>query len=122
MNQYDYRRRVSVWLIRIAAHTAPAELSLRLEEEWLADLYSRKSKWAGLTLAVGCCWASTAISKDRANREDRAPAPLPSVAALKGGVFVFGDPKLSYVSLRPVTVFLILELHAALACGLLLPL
>ena len=32
------QRSVTHWLIRYAAHHAPASLSERLEEEWLADL------------------------------------------------------------------------------------
>jgi protein TonB len=51
-------------LIRRAARRAPATLSERLEEEWLADLGSRNGSLSRLRLALGCCWATGVITRD----------------------------------------------------------
>jgi protein TonB len=51
-------------LIVRAAQRAPAALSQRLEEEWLADLGSRTGSLSRLRLALGCCWASRVIAHD----------------------------------------------------------
>ncbi|HEY6454131.1 MAG TPA: hypothetical protein VIY90_02500 [Steroidobacteraceae bacterium] len=51
-------------LILGAAQRAPAALSQRLAEEWLADLGSRTASLSRLRLALGCCWASGVIRHD----------------------------------------------------------
>ena len=53
------------WLIRRAAAHTPPPLAERLEEEWLADLTERRSSAARLRLALGCCWATSMIARDR---------------------------------------------------------
>ena len=63
-------------LIRRAARRAPATLSARLEEEWLADLGSRTGSLSRLRLALGCCWATGVIAHDF-----RMPQLAPSGAA-----------------------------------------
>jgi len=50
-------------LIRYAARNAPPALAERLEEEWLADLTAQPSSFAGLSLALGCCWAARVIER-----------------------------------------------------------
>ena len=51
-------------LIVHAAIRAPAPLSERLREEWLADLHHRHGSLARLRLAAGCHWASFSITRD----------------------------------------------------------
>lgn len=51
-------------LIVRAARKAPAALSERLEEEWLADLQSRSGSLARLRLALECWWATGVITRD----------------------------------------------------------
>jgi hypothetical protein len=51
-------------LIRHAARGAPPALAERLEEEWLAALAAQPSTFAGLSFALGCCWATCVIARD----------------------------------------------------------
>ncbi len=51
-------------LILHASRKAPAVLSERLKEEWLADLEYRSGTFAQLRLAIGCCWATMIIAHD----------------------------------------------------------
>jgi hypothetical protein len=51
-------------LILHASEKAPAALSERLKEEWLADLECRSGAMAQLRLAIGCCWATAIIARD----------------------------------------------------------
>jgi hypothetical protein len=105
---------VTHWLIHHAARGAPESLSLRLEEEWLADLEFRSSALSRLRLALGCCWATVVIVYDYSRI--RVPAASPVVAAR--GYITGADRNFGYFSLRSGTLFLILGLHAALFCGL----
>jgi hypothetical protein len=63
-------------LIKCAARGAPPELAERLEEEWLADLATQPSAFAGLSFALGCCWATWVIA-----REHRAASARVAVSA-----------------------------------------
>jgi TonB family protein len=60
----DWTERVAHRLIHRAAKRAPAALSERLEEEWLADLADRRGYFSRLRFAVGCCWATNIIAHD----------------------------------------------------------
>jgi biopolymer transport protein ExbD len=51
-------------LIECAARRAPASLSERLREEWLADLSERQGTVARMSLALGCYWAAHSIKQD----------------------------------------------------------
>jgi hypothetical protein len=51
-------------LILHASQKAPAVLSERLKEEWLAHLEYRSGPIAQLRLAIGCCWATAMIARD----------------------------------------------------------
>lgn len=105
---------VSHWLIHQAVRGAPEALSVRLEEEWLADLESRSSTLSRLRLALGCCWATVVIVKDFSGIRVRATTP---VMAAKGYITI-PDRNFGYFSLCSGTLFLILGLHAALFSGL----
>lgn len=89
--------RSSVWtdtiadhLIECAARSAPASLSARLREEWLADLSERQGTAARLKLALGCYWAAHLIKHDC--RAVDAPAALSptsdraAIAAVRQGL------------------------------------
>jgi len=56
--------RVAPRMIRQAARTAPADLSDRLEEEWLADSLQRPGPLSRLRFALGCYWAAAVIGHD----------------------------------------------------------
>ncbi len=101
------------WLIRHAAHRAPESLSSRLEEEWLADLVSRRSAWSRLSFAIGCCWASMVIVSDY----PRARVAAASSAVQARGFIALADRKLGSFSMRSGTLFLVAGLHAALFYG-----
>jgi hypothetical protein len=105
---------VSHWLIHHVARRAPESLSVRLEEEWLADLECRSSALSRLGLALGCCWATVVI----VNEYSRARVPLASPVVAARGYTALADRNFCYLSLRSATLFLILGLHAALFSGL----
>ncbi len=51
-------------LVRRAAAAAPPSLSERLEEEWLADLETRRGPVSRLLFGLGCCWAVQSIARE----------------------------------------------------------
>ena len=104
---------VTHWLIHYAACLAPESLSLRLEEEWLADSESRASALSRLRFAVGCCWATAVIVSEH----PRTQVPVVSPATTLRGSITIADRNFGYVSLRSGTLFLIVGIHAALFCG-----
>jgi hypothetical protein len=110
------------WLIRFAARHLTADLSLRLEEEWLADLDSNGSRWSRLKFSLGCCWASVVIATENARHARQAVVTPTNAIAVGRGSLTVGDSKLPYFSLRPGTLFLTVGLHVALLYGLILPL
>ena len=102
------------WLIHRAARRAPASLSSRLEEEWLADLETRSTPLSRLRFAVGCSWASGVIVRD--HPRDRVAAA--SAASTTTANIAMMDRDFGYLSLRSATLFLISGLHAAILYGL----
>ena len=106
---------VSHWLIHHVARRAPESLSVRLEEEWLADLESRSATLSRLRFAVGCCWAGLVIG----NEFPRSRVVVASSAMAPASGFVtLVDRNVGYFSLRSTTLFLIAGLYAALFFGL----
>ena len=105
---------VAHWLIHHAAYQAPDWLSLRLEEEWLADLESRASTASRLRFALGCCWAVVVITHERP--KEQTAAWNPSVP--KRGPVALAHGSAAYFSLRSGTLFLIVGLLAVLFSGL----
>jgi TonB family protein len=105
------------WLIRHGARGAPASLSERLEEEWLADLAARSGPLARLRFAIGCCWASRVITHELA-----VAARTAAAAAGAKSVTLYAQPDPSLLSPRTAVLLLILCLHAlviyALGAGL----
>jgi TonB family protein len=101
-------------LVRRAAQTAPSSLSARLEEEWLADMHERTSSLSRLRFAVGCYWASVAIGLQH------RPLSVPVASAAQGNVSMVVVEPPRFLSSRAVTFGLVLSLHAAVFCGLMM--
>jgi TonB family protein len=96
-------------LIRRAAKAAPPELAERLEEEWLADLASRRNGFGRLRLALGCLWASQVIAHDFL-----AAGAAASAASAPRSVVALGPQGFSPFSRRTTIFMLIIGMHVAL--------
>src|SRR5665213_295782 len=107
---FDLARR----LILRAAHSSPAALSERLQEEWLADLEYRIGLLARLRLAIGCCWATAVVAQDvGAPRFTVAGAlawPKPWLVGLRND--------LPMVSRRTIGFVLVAGLHGLVLYGI----
>jgi TonB family protein len=100
-------------LIQRAARSAPASLSERLEEEWLAHLGAQRAAVSKLWFAIGCCWATRVISFEHF-------APSVAAAGIAAGdstLSAFGHDS-SFFSRRTTILLLILCLHALLIYSL----
>lgn len=103
----DGSGRFCEWLLHRAARAAPAALSQRLEEEWLADLAARPSRWSRLRFAVGCCWATRVIAY-----QHYAPTLAPSGAVPGARLSPGPDGRgPGYLSRRTTTFLLVVGLH-----------
>ncbi len=95
-------------LIRRAAGKAPAALSARLEEEWLADLAARHGRAARLRFAIGCCWATRVIAREF------SPARVAATAAAGARALALeSPPQAPLFTRRTVVLILIVSLHLA---------
>jgi TonB family protein len=102
------------WLIHRAALGAPAPLSERMEEEWLADMASRPSPVSRLRFALGCCWATRVISLER-----RAASVVLATPAASGKLAIpypYGD--VGFFSRHSGTLVVVAVLHLAVFYGL----
>ena len=70
-------------LIGYAAQRTPDSLSERLEEEWLADLATKRGPILRLRFAVGCRWAANVIAHERA-----VPAVFATSSPIGHGHFI----------------------------------
>lgn len=95
-------------LIRHAARSAPATLSARLEEEWLADLMAQKGPLGRLLFALGCCWATQVIAREHLGTSTVAS----SVTA--GGKTVTLHPGFSALPRHTSALVLVVCLHLLL--------
>jgi periplasmic protein TonB len=111
-----WTERVTRWLIRRAARSAPEALAGRLEEEWLADLGARPSAWSRARFAIGCCWATKVIALEHAG----ATAALAGHAAGAKVAIPLLPGNLHPLSRRSVTLALVVGLHIALFYGLMI--
>jgi TonB family protein len=97
-------------LIRYAARIAPADLSARLEEEWLADLAAQRTGFARLRFAIGCYWATRVIAHEYL-------APALATAETAGGsrtLVALAPSPSSFYSSRTTVLFFIAGLHIIL--------
>jgi TonB family protein len=97
------------WLIHRAARGAPPALSERLEEEWLADLASRRSALLRLRFGLGCCWATRVIAHEHCTSR---------VAVTNSALGAFLHDESGGFSRRSITLILVVGLHIALFYGL----
>ena len=105
-------------LIQHAARNAPASLSERLEEEWLADFAERRGPMARVRFGIGCCWATTVIAHEYA-----APKVLAAATTTGNKVMnAYAQQDYSLFSRRTIAFIGIIGLHVvliyALATGL----
>ena len=99
-------------LIQHAARNSPATLSERLEEEWLADLATRRGALSRLSFALGCCWAMRVIARDYL-----AAGAAAGSSAAGQGTLILGPHDASYFSRRTLIFLLIVFLHALVIYG-----
>jgi TonB family protein len=102
--------RLASELIRRAARNAPASLSQRLEEEWLADLATRRGQIVRWRLAVGCWWAAHVIAHEHASI-GLVPAGSPAGHQLAA---TYAPREASFPSRRTIALLLIASLHGCL--------
>ena len=98
---------LACWLVTRAARHAPPELAARLEEEWLADLNTRRSALAQIGFALGCSWATQVIAHDAIMLGADARGVLGGQAALTA----FAPTELAPGSNRSTVVMLVVALH-----------
>lgn len=111
MNPGDALSELADRLIRRAAAMAPATLTERLQEEWLADMAARDSVISRLRFALGCCWAGKAIAHELG-------IPVRAAAAADKSAVVVVQHGLPHRS-RGTTIFLlIIGLHVLVIYGL----
>jgi hypothetical protein len=104
---------LTIALVRRAARAAPSSLSARLEEEWLADMQERTAGLSRLRFAVGCYWASVAIGLEH------RPFSVPAASTAQGSASILVEPP-RFVSSRTLTFGLVVSLHVAVFCGLMM--
>jgi periplasmic protein TonB len=106
------------WLIQHAARSAPADLAERLEEEWLADLETRRGAMARLRLGIGCCWATRVIACEHVT----ANVIVTNSATGNEAMAAYARHDDWLLSRRTIALLLIVGLHVvviyALATGL----
>ena len=110
--ELDQLERLSRQLIQHAARNAPATLSERLEEEWLADLAAQRGALSRLRFALGCCWAMRVIARDYL-----AAGAAAGSSATGQEAIILGPHGASYFSRRTVILLLIVFLHALVIYG-----
>ena len=102
----------SGWLVRRAAGSAPPSLAGRLEEEWLADLETRRSPASRLLFGLGCWWAVPVIARDFPGKALAAGAAGGSQATV-----FYGQHTRSSWSNRPGALFVIIAFHVVVIFG-----
>jgi TonB family protein len=113
---FDWLEALAQGLVNHAARRAPAPLSERLAEEWLADMSARPQGISRLRFAVGCCWATSIIVREHSGAT--VPAVTAAAAPAHFGGYLQMGP--AYSSRRTVTFILVASLHAAVLGGLML--
>lgn len=98
-------------LIQHAAHHAPPLLADRLEEEWLADLATRRGPTSRLLFALGCCWATHTIA-----REHSAIIASTTASAATGSTTMtaHAESNLTFLPRRTTVLIAIVGLHVAI--------
>jgi protein TonB len=106
-------------LVLRAARQAPAALAERLEEEWLADLESRSGRLSRLRLALGCCWATTVITRDfrvpQLATSGAVSARRPHLGTLQHGLPLLSRRALTFILIAGFHILLIYFFASGLA-------
>lgn len=97
------------YLVRCAARKAPPGLATRLEEEWLADLMTRRGALARVRFGLGCCWATRVIAREFGS----AAVAAGSSASGQRLLVAYGGLDFSRFSRRTVALIVIVCLHVA---------
>ncbi len=100
--------RLAQALVEHAARKAPPALGERLQEEWLADMATRRDGFSQLRFALGCCWATRVIA-----HEFLAPVPASGGTLRHRALAVFSRPDVTLFSRRTTVLCLIIALHLA---------
>jgi TonB family protein len=108
--------RMATALVHRAARHAPASLTERLQEEWLADLASQPTAFGRLRFAFGCCWAQQVISRDPV----WSRASVGRLAGTHGAIATAVPSGPSPLSRRTIVLFIIVALHLAVALAFVL--
>jgi TonB family protein len=109
---WDWADSIAQRLIRRAARRAPASLSERFQEEWLADLAAQRGPIARLRFAIGCCWATNVIAHEYGVALPAAGASLGHAHSMRLG---HDHP---FFAGRTLTLVLVVTLHVAVLYGL----
>ena len=94
-------------LVSCAARKAPPGLTERLQEEWLADLASRRGAFSRIRFGLGCCWATRVIAREFG----AAAAVAGSSASGQRLLVAYGGYDFSRVSRRTLALIAIVCLH-----------
>jgi TonB family protein len=100
-------------VIQHAARSAPASLSERLEEEWLADFEERSGPLARLRFGVGCCWATRVIAHEYLEPKVAAAGSTTGSKVMTA----YAQQDFSFLSRRTSAFILIIGLHAVIIGG-----
>jgi protein TonB len=119
MNPCNDKSDLAQRLIVRAAQRAPAVLSQRLEEEWLADLGSRTGSLSRLRLALGCCWATAVITRDFRVPQLAASGAVavhkPALGEWRDGLPLLSRRTVAFIAIAAVHVLLIYAFTSGLA-------
>jgi TonB family protein len=117
----DTQATVAQGIVQRAARRTPGPLAARLEEEWLADLATRRGSLSRLRLALGCWWAARVILSEHSALGVAAVAGA-AAAPTPAGAWTID---FSFVSGRTFAIIVIVCVHLAvlysLARGLVQP-
>jgi hypothetical protein len=112
--KWDWADWIAHRVIGYAARRVPEALAERLEEEWLADLATRRGPVLRLRFAVGCRWAAAVIAHEFAE-----PAVLAASPAGGRGHFIrFPEDDFSFVTGGAVAFVIIVSLFTSTFYGL----
>lgn len=97
-------------VIQHAARRAPPLFAERLEEEWLADLATRRGQTSRLLFAFGCCWAMHTIAREHG----ALVASSSTSAAGSTTVTAHVHSNLTFIPRRTTVLVTIIGIHAAI--------
>jgi TonB family protein len=98
------------YLVSRAARKVPPGLAERLEEEWHADLMTRRGAFSRIGFGLGCCWATRVIAREFGAAAAAAGSSASGERLLVG----YGGFNLSGFSRRTTAIIVIVCLHAGI--------